>query len=81
MEVPTLRNDGNGTSFHARSQTLRAMTLFVSSASTAMLGAGREHHRTPHAQIRNGHPLLQQAMSGHDETKSDIGGLKLLIVT
>ena len=55
--------------------------LFVSSASTAVLGAGRKHHRTPHAQIRNGHPLLQQEMSGHDETKSDIGGLKLLIVT
>jgi hypothetical protein len=56
------------------------MTESVSSASTAALRNQREHHRKPHAQNRKGHPLLRQVMNGHDETKSDIGGGKLLIV-
>ena len=57
------------------------MTLFVSSARNAVLRNQREYHRTAHTQIRKGHPLLQQEIIGHDETKPDIGGGKLLIVT
>ena len=81
MELQIFRNDGSGTSVKARSQTGRAVTERVSSASTVVLRARWEHHRKPSAKIRKGHPLLLQEASGHEKTKSGNGGGKLLTVT